>query len=305
MSVYSRLHQSAGVTSCPGSVLILFKLPNGLIYLHTGDFRAHQRMELYPQLQNLRVHHLYLDTTYCDPKYDFPKQDSVVQFAVNTALRAVQENPKTLILCGTYTIGKEKVFKAISDALGCNICVESDKKRILSCYNDDQLMKKLVTDKKASRLHVVGMAKLNLKRLALYLEEFHGLFDNIVAFKPTGWTHSSKSNSLADIKPSKWGRIQIYGIPYSEHSSYSEMKRFVQFLRASGTTHIIPTVNVGRPDQRAFMESHFKDWMSQGNTSSGMNGHDGSQTRLHGTNAWRSATPSNPSKTLETFFKKK
>ena len=50
------------------------------------------------------------------------------------------------------------------------------------------------------------------------------------------------------------------GVPYSEHSSYSEMKRFTQFINAD---KILPTVNNGNNRARAKMEDLFKSWMSE------------------------------------------
>lgn len=38
-------------------------------------------------------------------QYDFPKQDSVIQFVID-AIEAEAFNSKTLFLIGTYTIGK-------------------------------------------------------------------------------------------------------------------------------------------------------------------------------------------------------
>lgn len=54
---------------CPGAALLHFRLPTGLCYLHTGDFRASKLMQAHPLLANNRVNVLYLDTTYCNPKY--------------------------------------------------------------------------------------------------------------------------------------------------------------------------------------------------------------------------------------------
>lgn len=49
-------------------------------------------------------------TSYCDENYCFLPQDQVVRLGVETVKRELAVNPKALIVCGTYTIGKERVF---------------------------------------------------------------------------------------------------------------------------------------------------------------------------------------------------
>ncbi|NWY24872.1 DCR1A protein, partial [Pheucticus melanocephalus] len=213
---------------CPGAAMILFYLPSGAVILHTGDFRADPSMERYPALMGQKIHSLYLDTTYCSPEYTFPAQQEVIQFAVNIAFETVTLNPRTLVVCGTYSIGKEKVFLGIliNYLMGLSICLFFSQ------------------------------------GLQDHLNKFSENFDQILAFKPTGWTYSDSCHSLEDIKPQTRGKITIYGIPYSEHSSYLEMKRFVQWLKPQ---KIIPTVNVGDWRDRSLMEMHFRDWMTEGN----------------------------------------
>ncbi|KAM4896539.1 DNA cross-link repair 1A protein [Sylvia borin] len=247
---------------CPGAAMILFYLPSGAVILHTGDFRADPSMKRYPALMDQQIHTLYLDTTYCSPEYTFPSQQEVIQFAVNIAFETVTLNPRTLVVCGTYSVGKEKVFLAIAEVLGSKASMSRDKYKTLQCLESAVVNSLISVDWKDTLLHVLPMMQINFKGLQDHLNKFSENFDQILAFKPTGWTYSDSCHSLEDIKPQTRGKITIYGIPYSEHSSYLEMKHFVQWLKPR---KIIPTVNVGDWRDRSLMEMHFRDWMTEGN----------------------------------------
>ncbi|XP_075390385.1 DNA cross-link repair 1A protein [Tenrec ecaudatus] len=241
---------------CPGAVMVLFYLPNGTVTLHTGDFRADPTMER-SLLAGLRVHTLYLDTTYCSPEYSFPSQQEVIQFAINTAFEAVTLNPRVLVVCGTYSIGKEKVFLAIADVLGSKVAMSQEKYATLRCLNIPDMNSLITTDMGSALVHLLPMMQINFKGLQKHLKACGGKHNQILAFRPTGWTHSNNLTGTADIAPQTRGNISIYGIPYSEHSSYLEMKRFVQWLKPK---KIVPTVHVGTVRSRGAMDQHFREW---------------------------------------------
>lgn len=241
---------------CEGCFAGCQSLPNGAVTLHTGDFRADPSMER-SLLAGRKVHTLFLDTTYCSPEYTFPSQQEAIQFAVNTAFEAVTLNPRALVVCGTYCIGKEKVFLAIADVLGSKVGMSQEKYKTLQCLNIPEVSSLITTDMCNSLVHLLPMMQINFKGLQSHLKKCGGKYDQILAFRPTGWTHSNNITSIADITPQTKGNIAIYGIPYSEHSSYLEMKRFVQWLKPQ---KIIPTVNVGTFQSRNTMEKYFKEW---------------------------------------------
>ncbi|XP_052038840.1 DNA cross-link repair 1A protein isoform X2 [Apodemus sylvaticus] len=148
----------------------------------------------------------------------------------------------------------------IADVLGSKVGMSQEKYKTLQCLNIPEVTSLITTDMCNSLVHLLPMMQINFKGLQSHLKKCGGRYDQILAFRPTGWTHSNNISSIADITPQIKGNISIYGIPYSEHSSYLEMKRFVQWLKPQ---KIIPTVNVGSFQSRNTMEKYFKEWRSE------------------------------------------
>ncbi|KAJ0230559.1 DNA cross-link repair protein SNM1 [Hirschfeldia incana] len=244
---------------CPGAALIHFRLLDGTCYLHTGDFRASKQMQTHPLLFNRRVHVLYLDTTYCNPRYKFPSKEDVLSYVVRITKEFLRKQPRTLIVVGSYSIGKECVYLAIAKALGVKIFANASRRRILQSFGWDEISKNLCTDGKATCLHVLPMSALKVERLEEHLKVYKEQYGAVLAFRPTGWTYSEKVGEHLDlIKPTSRGKVTIYGVPYSEHSSFTELREFVQFLKPD---KIIPTVNISNAESREKMQSCFREWL--------------------------------------------
>ncbi|CAF1942530.1 unnamed protein product [Rotaria magnacalcarata] len=245
---------------CPGSNMFLFRFANGRLILHTGDFRAAPTLLKHPLIQPKQIDTVYLDTTYCDTHYRFPSQDEVIESAVGLVLDSLKENARTLVAIGTYLIGKERIFHAIAKALDCKIFVETRKFRILNQLENDDLSKRLTKHPHETNVHVVGMGSITQPMLQAHVDKYALKYNKIIGIKPTGWTTPrSTSGSKHYSIESKSSNITIYGFPYSEHSSFDELKNFIQYIKPK---RIIPTVNVGRADLRDKMNGYFQQWLS-------------------------------------------
>jgi DNA cross-link repair 1A protein len=166
-----------------------------------------------------------------------------------------------LVICGTYTIGKEKVFMMAAEELNSKVWAPTEKRRILNCLDDSKISSRLATSPLEASVHVVNMGDVKPANLKNYLDSLSGSFTHILALNPTGWEYDAKmaAKGLDAISPkSYYNSIFIHGVPYSEHSGFSEMKRFVRFFRPK---KIIPTVNVASPAQRQKMETIFTEWL--------------------------------------------
>ncbi|XWS17569.1 hypothetical protein CRYUN_Cryun33cG0078500 [Craigia yunnanensis] len=237
---------------CPGSIMILFEPPNDKSVLHTGDFRFSEEMAGISLWHACPIHTLILDTTYCNPQYDFPKQEGVIQFVIE-AIQAEAFNPKTLFLIGSYTIGKERLFLEVARVLRRRVYMTAAKLRLLECLGfSEEDMRWFTLNEQESQIHVVPMWTLaSFKRLKHISNQYAHRFNLIVAFSPTGWTFG-KGKKKSPGRRWQQGTIIRYEVPYSEHCSFTELREFVKLLSPET---IIPSVNNNGTDSAKAMIS--------------------------------------------------
>ncbi|KII87489.1 hypothetical protein PLICRDRAFT_93233 [Plicaturopsis crispa FD-325 SS-3] len=312
---------------CPGSCLFLYEGPQTIDagdsafrspfvgskrtfrYLHCGDFRASPAHVLHPAVKGKKIDHVYLDTTYLDPKYTFPPQPLVIQACAELAKRLVdgeasgtgktvdgwfskaekaaeskgkaREKGQLLIVVGTYSIGKERIVKAIAHALNTKVYCDARKAAILRCQPDPELHALLTSDASEAGVHLVPLGLITSDKLKDYVTRFKGTFTRAVGFRPTGWTYTQATGSdpnppianviartqhrtftHANLHPSRnsTDALQLYGVPYSEHSSFFELTCFAMSLDWG---RMIATVNVGSEASRARMGKWVARWEAE------------------------------------------
>ncbi|KAJ6620554.1 DNA repair metallo-beta-lactamase-domain-containing protein [Mycena sp. CBHHK59/15] len=278
-------------------------------YLHCGDFRASPQHVLHPAVKGKHIDTVYLDTTYLDPKYTFPPQPLVIAACAELAKRVAAgkthdaaaprmdawvtsapsdskgkqkaQPERILMVVGTYSVGKERIVKAVAQALQSKIYCDSRKAAILRCQPDPELHALLTTDPLCADVHILPLGMISLEKLQLYLERFKGIFTKVVGFRPTGWTYSQpagavqspsiaaviaraqqKTFTYADLRPARSTRaaLQLFPVPYSEHSSFFELTCFALSLQWG---RMIATVNVGSEGSRAKMARWVQKWEAE------------------------------------------
>ncbi|KAK6255780.1 hypothetical protein SCA6_017085 [Theobroma cacao] len=236
---------------CPGAVQFLFKVPtkNGSFerYVHTGDFRYCNSMKLNSYLNGfVGCDAIFLDTTYCDPKFVFPSQEESIDYVVSVVdgIGKEFEKKRVLFLVATYVVGKEKILVEVARRCQRKICVDGWKMGILGVlgYGDDGVF---TEDESESNVHVVGWNVLgetwpyfrpNFVRMKEIMVEKG--YEKVVGFVPTGWTYEVKRNKFAVRSKDSF---EVHLVPYSEHSNYDELREYVKFLKPK---KVIPTVGM-------------------------------------------------------------
>lgn len=238
---------------CPGAVQFLFKIRVSAgkfeRYVHTGDFRYSGSMKLEPALSEfIGADAIFLDTTYCNPKFVFPVQDESIDYIVKVIDRIGIENEgrlkSVLFLVATYVIGKERILLEISRRCNRKIYVDGRKMDILRIlgFGEDGVFNE---EESESDVHVVGWNVLGetwpyFRPNFVMMKEIMKTkgYNKVVGFVPTGWTYEVKHNKFAVRTKDSF---EIHLVPYSEHSNYEELREYVKFLKPK---RVIPTVGV-------------------------------------------------------------
>lgn len=213
---------------CPGAVMFLFQGYFGNI-LYTGDFRFIPEMLKLPLLQtNIIIDVLYLDNTYCPSKWHFPsREDATEEIKI-----IIRNHPDHQVVIGIYSLGKESLLVELAMEFGW-LGVSPERMKTLQLLG---LPNVFTTAIEECRLRVVDAHQLNSRSVAHWNCEWP-----TIAVLPSG--------NRAGRQPCD----SIFIVPYSDHSSYGELRQFVAGLQPRA---IVP-INKGPS-----CEGYFREFLS-------------------------------------------
>ncbi|KAL9651085.1 hypothetical protein ABK040_002802 [Willaertia magna] len=197
---------------CPGSCMYLMEGYFGTI-LHTGDFRYDPRILKSHCLQDKKIDHLYLDDTFLDPIYDFPSRQEAGQQVIEI-VKSLPDN--YLILIAVDTLGKEELLVALAMTFNTLIVVPEERIELIECMEGTVPVELFTHDPNLGRVLVKGKKEVNFNSIM-----YHRKTRPTVGIVPSGWSTSQ----LKDQNDNNREKI-IYRVPYSLHSSYSELVEF-------------------------------------------------------------------------------
>ena len=101
---------------------------------------------------------------------------------------------RLLVVCGTYSIGKERICMGIARALECKIWAPPGKMRICAALEDPELMSRMTDDPREAQIHMQQLMGIRPETLQEYLDGYKPHFSRIVGFRPSGWNYKSPNS---------------------------------------------------------------------------------------------------------------
>ncbi|XP_048223443.1 LOW QUALITY PROTEIN: protein artemis [Perognathus longimembris pacificus] len=228
---------------CPGSVMFLFQGNNGTV-LYTGDFRLAKgeasRMELLHSGGRVKdIQSVYLDTTFCDPRfYQIPSREECLNGILELVRGWISRSPNHVAwLNCKAAYGYEYLFTNLGEELGVQVHVD----KLDMFRNMPDILHHLTTDR-STQVHACRHPKSE--------EYFHGsklpcgmlsktkVPLHTISIKPsTMWfgERTRKTNVIVRTGESS------YRACFSFHSSFSEIKDFLSYIRpVNAYPNVIP-----------------------------------------------------------------
>ncbi|XP_035756970.1 protein artemis [Egretta garzetta] len=217
---------------CPGSVMFLFEGENGTV-LYTGDFRLAKgeaaRMELLHSGTRVKdIQSVYLDTTFCDPKfYHIPSREE----CLNGILELVRSwtsltRYHVVWLNCKAAYGYEYLFINLSEELGIKVHVN----KLDMFRNMPEILYHITTDR-CTQIHACRHPRdddcFRGNRLPCGLTCQNGTPLHIISIKPsTMWFGERMKKTNVIVRTGE----STYRACFSFHSSYSEIKDFLSYI---------------------------------------------------------------------------
>ncbi|XP_035188832.1 protein artemis isoform X2 [Oxyura jamaicensis] len=217
---------------CPGSVMFLFQGENGTV-LYTGDFRLAKgeaaRMELLHSGTRVKdIQSVYLDTTFCDPKfYHIPSREE--------CLNGILELVRSWTSLSRYHVvwlnckaayGYEYLFINLSEELGIKVHVN----KLDMFRNMPEILYHVTTDRH-TQIHACRHPRdddcFRGNRLPCGMTCQNGTPLRIISIKPsTMWFGERIKKTSVIVRTGE----STYRACFSFHSSFSEIKDFLRHI---------------------------------------------------------------------------
>lgn len=206
---------------CPGATMFVFQGYFGNI-LYTGDFRFHADMLTKTPLLKIGIDTLYLDNTYCSPSCEFPPREQCVERILNIVRESMDADR---IVIGIRSFGKEDLLVQIAYSVNEWIGVSQNFYETAEVLNLPDVFN---TDISNCHIKTHPLHMISSKCVKQWNE-----IQQTVIILPTALYHGIQGVPFSNLE-------NVHIVPYSDHSSYSELTEFVSKIAPK---RIIPIVS--------------------------------------------------------------
>ncbi|XP_060589613.1 uncharacterized protein LOC132744840 isoform X1 [Ruditapes philippinarum] len=238
---------------CPGAVMFLMQGYFGTI-LHTGDFRYHPDMINQSILSEFsgKVDMLYLDNTYCSPGCVFPTKDE----ATNQIIEIIEKHPNKDVLIAMRNLGKESLLCKIAMHFQEWISVPDKFYKTLEILEAPDVFS---TDSASHRIRIVPFHKISNRFVEVVNQE-----QETIVILPTALYRGIEATPYEN-------NDKVFVVPYSDHSSYTELNEFVSLIKPKKIIPIVKSNSRGpfgisvadRADMACFDKFTSSGWTSR------------------------------------------